>query len=123
MRLASVIPGVALVLAVIALLVSACSRDEAPVIAELPALSRPLLTLAEVSASPSAVMVPRNSVVIRGGATGVFVLQDNQARFRLIRLGKSVGSQKQVLSGLHGDETLIVGNLSDVHDGSPISEQ
>jgi hypothetical protein len=26
-----------------------------------------------------------------------------------------------ILSGLHGDETLVLGDLSEVHDGSPIN--
>lgn len=86
----------------------------------LPSLERPVLTLQVKPDALSTLTIPRPALVERGGIPGVFVLENNQARFRMVRLGKVSATQAQVLSGLHGDETLVLGDLTDVHDGSPI---
>jgi hypothetical protein len=44
-----------------------------------------------------------------------------EARFRMVRAGDARGAQLEILDGLHGDETLVLGDLSAVHDGSPIT--
>lgn len=63
--------------------------------------------------------IPRAALVERGGIPGVFVLSEaGEARFRLVRPGRSSGTQAEILSGLHGNETLVLGDLSAVHDGS-----
>ena len=87
----------------------------------LPSLERPVLTLRVQPDALSTLTVPRPALVERGGIPGVFVLENHQARFRMVRPGKTAAAQVQVLSGLHGDETLVLGNLTDVHDGSPIA--
>ena len=52
----------------------------------------------------------------------MFVLNNTgEARFRLIRAGRTSANQVEILSGLHGDETLVLGDLSAVHDGSPVT--
>ena len=60
-------------------------------------------------------------MVIRNGISGVFVLENNEARFRMVRLGKTGTGKVEILSGLFGNETLVVGGLEAVHDGSPIT--
>lgn len=87
---------------------------------ELPVLERPVRTLTKAADVPTGVLVPRPALVERGGLPGVFVLQDGLARFRMVKTGKPRGAALEVLSGLHGDETLILGDLADLHDGSPI---
>ena len=53
----------------------------------------------------------------------MFVLsEENQARFRMVRTGKIVNDRVEILSGLSGSETLVAGDLQDVHDGSPIQK-
>jgi hypothetical protein len=86
----------------------------------LPALQRPLVALRTPPAGERDVLIPRAAYLERGGLPGVFVLRDGQARFHMVRTGKTYGDRLQILSGLRGDETLVLGALSDVHDGSPI---
>lgn len=85
----------------------------------LPGLDRPLFKIK--FKSNDRIMVPVINIINRGGVTGVFVLQDNLARFRMIRTGKQSVNHVEVLSGLSGSETLVGGELSSVHDGSPIN--
>ncbi len=88
----------------------------------LPRLERPALLL---NAKPSELLrirIPRQALVERGGVPGVFILsQAGEARFRMVRPGGTFGAQVEILSGLHGDETLVLGDLAEVHDGSPIN--
>lgn len=56
----------------------------------------------------SAVVVPQSAVIQRGQLQAVYVLDANQvADLRYVTLGKTVGSQVEVLSGLDGDELVI----------------
>ena len=55
-----------------------------------------------------ALLIPRSAVVQRGQLQGVFVLDQNKvAKLRYVSLGKSSGSEIQVLSGLQGGECLV----------------
>lgn len=104
-------------LALTALLsLTACSEPPAPEPRPLTALTRPLLTL-DVRAGR--VLIPQGAVIERGGVPGVYVLEDQTlARFRMVRVGKAYGGQVEILSGLTGTETLILGELREVRDGS-----
>ena len=58
------------------------------------------------------------------GIPGVFVLSEaGEARFRLVRPCRTSDSLVEILSGLHGNETLVLGDLAAVHDGSPIEKK
>ena len=53
-------------------------------------------------------LIPRSAVVERGQLQGVFVLDQNQlASLRYVTLGKSSGSDIEVLSGLQGGESFV----------------
>src|SRR5262252_5831406 len=55
-----------------------------------------------------ALLIPRSAVVERGQLQGVFVLDQNQlASLRYVTLGKSSGSEIEVLSGLQGGECFV----------------
>lgn len=103
-----------------ATLLVACGRKPAPPVAAIPALDRPLLAL-DVKSS-GRILVPQAALVERGGIPGVFVLSADQARLRMVRPGKTANGRVEILSGLGGDETLVLGDLHDVHDGSPIAK-
>lgn len=105
--------------------------------AALPVLERPVFTLAARRPPEAPVRVPVAALVSRGGIPGVFVLQEAaafppaardpggealpQARFRMVKTGKTVQQRVEVLSGLAGGEVLVLGALADVRDGSPIA--
>ncbi len=55
------------------------------------------------------IIIPKSSVVERGGIVGVFVLdKNNKVHFRMIRLGEKVGNRYIVLSGLKQGERVVV---------------
>lgn len=92
----------------------------------LPRVEQPVLTLHVTPGDLTKLLIPRQALVERGGIPGVFVLSETgsqtpQARFRLVRTGRTSDAQVEILSGLHGDETLVLGALADVHDGSPVT--
>ena len=79
-------------------------------------LSRPVLN---VETRAGRLLVPTSAIIERGGVPGVFVLTaQGQARFRMIRSGKVVNGRVEILSGLDGDESLVGGDLHDVHEVS-----
>ena len=83
------------------------------------AMTRPLLTL---DIRSGRVIIPQTAIVLRGGIPGVFVLSEqNVARFRMVRTGKTADGRVEILSGLHGTEILVMGDLAEIHDGSLIA--
>ena len=65
--------------------------------------------------------VPQDVLVQRGGLNGVFVLLEDRARFQMVRTGHRRRGQVEILSGLHGGEQLVGGDLGEVRDGTPIT--
>lgn len=109
-----------LTLGVLLALLAGCGHEtpgSPPVV--LPTLQRPTLAVAQ-DIDKRNITIPASALVNRGGLSGVYVLQDGQARFRLVRVGTVRRGQAQIVSGLTGRETLVVGDLAAVHDGSPI---
>lgn len=98
----------------------ACQKKTVASAVSAPTLERPILSLTNTS-KDVAILIPSQALNERAGIPGVYVLQNQQARFRLVRVGKISATQVQILSGLRGDESLVLGDLSTVHDGSPIS--
>jgi len=105
-----------------ACLLSACGPEPTfPPRTPLPTVERPVLILRADLPEHGAVRVPRAAVVERMGVDGVFILAPDQAaRFRMVRVGRVHGDKVDVLSGLNGTETLVLGDLKTVHDGTPI---
>lgn len=107
------------VVLVVAGIAGACSRAPAPTPPlERPALERPAATVSQPTRGN--VQVSRGALVELGGVPGVFVLENGHARFRMVRLGTITRDRAEVIGGLKGDEVLVLGDLADVHDGSPI---
>lgn len=85
------------------------------------ALPRPVLTL---NITTGRILIPQLALTERGGIAGVLVLEgDTLARFRMVRAGKAYGGQIEILAGLTGTETLVLGALGDVRDGSVITRR
>lgn len=100
------------------LALAACHAPPPAAPPALPPLARPVIVL---PADNGPVRIPTAAIVDLGGIPGVYVLNaDRVARFRMVRAGKDAGGRVEVLSGLTGGETLVGGDLRDVHDGSPI---
>ena len=65
--------------------------------------------------------IPRTALVRRGQLTGAFVLDaSNNARFRLLKLGKEFGDRIEVLSGLKEREDVVTELSPAIKDGTPV---
>ena len=68
-------------------------------------------------------LVPQRSVVNKGQLTGVYVVDENRLIiYRLLRTGKKIGNDVEILSGLKPGETIIIDNLAKVVDGAILQE-
>lgn len=86
----------------------------------LPVIERQVVKVSAILAETVLISIPRAALTSRNGVPGVFVVENDEARFRMVRPGKIGIEQLEILSGLFGNETLILGELELVHDGSPI---
>ncbi|MEW6330699.1 MAG: hypothetical protein AB1560_04475 [Pseudomonadota bacterium] len=101
-----------------------CDRKPPETPPSPPRLERPVLTLNLKPEATPRIKIPRAALVERGGIPGVLVLNETgEARFRLVRPGRTSGTQTEILSGLHGNETLVLGDLAAVHDGTPVTKK
>ncbi len=107
------------VLGAFALAMSACS-DKPPPPRERPApVQRPVYPL---KSDKARVRVPSAALVERGGVPGVYVLSpESEARFRMVRPGRMIGAETEILAGLAGNEVLVLGDVERLHDGSPVT--
>jgi RND family efflux transporter MFP subunit len=69
----------------------------------------------------NAVTVPLASVVLRPAGKVVYVIEDNTAKQRIIETGEYFSGKVEVISGLHGDETVVVNGAGFLTDGAPIT--
>jgi RND family efflux transporter MFP subunit len=68
----------------------------------------------------TALRVPASAVVQRGQMELVFVVEDGQARLRIVRTGRRFGEEVELVSGMEGGETLVVEDGSSLLDGQPL---
>ncbi len=67
------------------------------------------------------IVAPVEAIIHRGQLTGVWVVnQDKTAHLRWIRLGHIVGHQQEVLSGLNGDETIVLSSSLPLTEGDRV---
>ncbi len=112
-------PALAVLAAVLGL--AGCGDGgEAPPAAPAPApLARPVLQLDTLPGGRP--RVPAAALVERAGLPGVFVLDPRgRARFRMVRPGRRFDGQVEILAGLAGHETLVLGDLAPLRDTTPV---
>lgn len=69
------------------------------------------------------VLVPESAVLASGGVSLVALKDDaGKARTRVVTTGASQGGKVEILSGLSGGETVLVGLTAPPADGAPVSE-
>jgi RND family efflux transporter MFP subunit len=67
--------------------------------------------------------VPRAALVEEGQLTGIFIVDENQvARFRLVRTGKSLGDQVEIISGLKEGQRYILDVPATLKDGMKVED-
>ena len=74
------------------------------------------------AAPPARVMVPQAAVHKDGSTPYVYVYDNGRAERRAIKLGAATGSDVEVLAGISGDETVIVGSDKPLSDGVRVRE-
>ncbi len=74
-----------------------------------------------VPVSETAVLrMPASALLQRGQMELVFVRNDKQARLRIVKTGKRIGDEIEVVSGLNGGEQVVTDDASALTDGQPI---
>lgn len=113
--------GTVVIAALVGLSLAGCvhEAEEATPFAEREAVDR---SVAEARVHNGQVRVPASAIVQRWDMPHVFVLEEGKARARLVEPGKERGRYREVLAGLDGDETLVVGDLDGIVDGTPIRQ-
>jgi len=67
-----------------------------------------------------ALLVPQAAVVERGQIQGVYVVEGETARLRLVSLGEARGEEREILAGLSGGEKVVVGPPAGLADGGRV---
>jgi len=66
---------------------------------------------------PSGVLAPAAAIVQRGGKDVAFVVVDEKARVRELKLGRTLGDDREVTEGLSGGDTVVVDPPEKLADG------
>lgn len=83
-----------------------------------------LATKPKAEAKPvPGVLLPPEAVVERDGGPAVFVVQDNRAERRAVKLGGDVGKFRLATEGLKAGETVVVSPPAELKQGSTISNK
>jgi RND family efflux transporter MFP subunit len=80
---------------------------------------RVTLPLAQVTS----LRLPASAVVVRGQMEIVFVVSNQKAHLRLIKTGKVIGNEVEIVSGLNPDESVVVDGAQTLSDGQPVQAQ
>ena len=67
-----------------------------------------------------ALRAPASALVRRGQMELVFVLVANHAQLRLVRTGKQIGDEIELVSGVSADEQVVVEGAGQLRDGQAI---
>jgi membrane fusion protein, multidrug efflux system len=68
-----------------------------------------------------ALRVPVSAVVQRGQMELVFVLSNSHAHLRIVKTGKRVGNEVEIVSGLSAGESVVVDDAAGLSDGQPLT--
>jgi RND family efflux transporter MFP subunit len=66
-------------------------------------------------------MVPLSALVSRGQMEILFSVKEGKAQLRIVRTGRRLGEEVEIIAGLTSGETIVVENASALVDGQPLS--
>lgn len=69
----------------------------------------------------SALRVPASAVVQRGQMEILFVVNGDKAQLRLVKSGKRIGGEVELVSGVSAGEKIVVENAAALMDGQPLT--
>ena len=64
--------------------------------------------------------VPASAVVERGQLEIVFVVANQHAQMHLVKTGKRIGDNVEILSGLHSGDAVVIEGAAQLTDGQPV---
>jgi len=67
--------------------------------------------------------VPASAVVQRGQMEILFVVKNQHARLHLVKTGRRVNDETEILSGLDSGDSVVVDNPQQLVDGQPLQEK
>jgi RND family efflux transporter MFP subunit len=70
-----------------------------------------------------AVLVPKDAVITKAGQTSVFVVKDDVAQARQVKLGLATNGTVEVMSGLQAGEEVVVAGQAELRDGDAVRKQ
>jgi RND family efflux transporter MFP subunit len=76
---------------------------------------------ASVSNAKPGVLVPASAIVSRNGADAAFVVQGDKVERRVIKIGRTLGDDREVLDGLAGGDTVVTDPPPGLADGGRVS--
>jgi RND family efflux transporter MFP subunit len=68
----------------------------------------------------SALRVPASALVQRGQMELVFIVAENKAHLRLVKTGKRIGNEVELVSGVAAGEQIVAENVAGLMDGQPV---
>jgi len=71
----------------------------------------------------SSMCVPTSAVVQRGQMEIVFVVENQHAQVHLVKTGRRVNDETEILSGLDSGDSVVLGNPQQLVDGQPLQEK
>lgn len=71
----------------------------------------------------SALRVAASAVVERGQMELVFIVNDGKAQLRIVRTGKHIGNEVELVSGVEAGEKIVVEGATGLMDGQPVALQ
>jgi multidrug efflux pump subunit AcrA (membrane-fusion protein) len=69
----------------------------------------------------SSVRVPAAAVVQRGQMEIVFVVTNQRAHLHLVKTGRQINNETEILSGLDAGDSVVVDGAPQLVDGQPVS--
>jgi RND family efflux transporter MFP subunit len=68
----------------------------------------------------NSVRVPTSAVVVRGQLEILFVVTNQRAQLHLVKTGRTIGDEVEILAGLNSGESVVVGGAGLLTDGQPV---
>lgn len=68
----------------------------------------------------NSVRVPTSAVVVRGQLEILFVVTNQRAQLHLVKTGRTIGDEVEILAGLNSGESVVVGGADLLTDGQPV---
>ena len=66
--------------------------------------------------------MPQTAVVTRGQLNAVFVREGQTLHLRMVRLGRQVGEQREILAGLTAGETIVTAGAERAINGARVED-